>query len=370
MLVQAQKMEAIGRLAGGVAHDFNNLLTVIRGRAEMLLGDIPEPGHGDLLEIVRAAERGATLTRQLLSFGRRRASEARVVRLKDVVDETRRMIERLLLENIEIVVTHSTDPGWVRVDPGQIEQVLMNLAVNAGDAMPEGGRLEIETATIGDGVLLRVSDTGTGMTPEVRDRAFEPFFTTKEEGRGTGLGLAIVYGIVRQHQGEIAVESSPEGGTTFRVVLPGVEPDAAVTEEEPPVPRMAASGSGTVLVVEDEPGVRSLTCRVLAGHGYTVLDAESGIEALREAIQHPGALDLLLTDVVLPGMSGSELARRIRETRPDVAILFMSGHHDDPSVTLRITAQEAGFLAKPFTPRQLLESVARQLAVHRGKSGR
>ncbi|HUP20527.1 MAG TPA: response regulator, partial [Gemmatimonadota bacterium] len=355
MLVQSQKMEAIGRLAGGVAHDFNNLLTVIRGHAEMLLGEIPEPGHEDLLEIVRAAERGATLTRQLLSFGRRQTEEARVVRVRDVVDDTRRMIERLLMENIEIVVTHSADSGWVRVDPGQIEQVLMNLGVNAGDAMPEGGRLEIETGMVGDAVFLRVTDTGIGMTPEVRDRAFEPFFTTKVEGRGTGLGLAIVYGIVQQNHGEITVETSPEAGTTFRIVLPAVEPDEAATEE-PPTPRPVASRTATVLVVEDEHGVRSLTCRVLAGHGYTVLDAESGIDALQVAIQHAGALDLLLTDVVLPGMSGSELARRIHETRPHVAILFMSGHHDDPSVRRRIMAQEAGFLPKPFTSRQLLES--------------
>jgi PAS domain S-box-containing protein len=339
-LRQSQKMEAVGRLAGGIAHDFNNLLTVISGRSDLLLHRLraDDPVRKDVELIKRVGERAATLTRQLLAFSRKQVLQTRVLALNAVVADLEPMLQRLIGEDIELVTTIAPAVGRVQADPAQIEQVILNLVVNARDAMPSGGRLTIglanvevdaafvtahPSATEGPHVMLAVSDTGSGIPPEVQPRIFEPFFTTKEPGRGTGLGLAMVYGIVKQHEGTIVVDSEAGRGTTFRVYLRRVE--APVTGELMPSALKPTVGSGTILLVEDEDDVRDLAREILAGDGFTVLEAATPGEALRAVERHPAVIQLVVTDVVMPEMSGRELAVRLQERRPDIKVLYISG---------------------------------------------
>jgi PAS domain S-box-containing protein len=373
-LRQAQKMEAVGRLAGGVAHDFNNLLTAIKGNAGLLLADLPSgsPLREDVEEIDRAAQRASDLTRQLLAFSRRQVLQPRIVDLNAVIGETRRMLRRLIEEDVEIVVDLAPGVGPVKADPGQVEQVLLNLAVNARDAMPGGGRLTISTADAavppepregwpyyvpaGQYVRLDVVDTGVGMEPQVLAHLFEPFFTTKPAGKGTGLGLSTVYGIVKQSGGYVWAEIEPERGSRFVVLLPRVaddEPGAAGAEEAAPLPGRGA----TVLLVEDEDSVRSLTRRVLQRAGYQVLEAEDGERALAIARAHAGAIDLLLTDVVMPGGGGRRLAERMAAFRPSTRVLYMSGYPGD-AIAEHGLEPGVDLLPKPFTPESLLRRVA------------
>jgi PAS domain S-box-containing protein len=370
-LRQAQKMEAIGQLAGGVAHDFNNLLTAIIGNADFLLQDLPSeaPSRADVNEIRQAADRAASLTRQLLAFSRKQVLQPRTLDLNQLVAGMERMLRRLLAENIEVHLHLAEDAGPVHADPGQMEQVLLNLVLNARDAMPEGGKLIVETAGIDleapDGaaavgvaparyIVLAVSDTGVGMDEDVRAHLFEPFFTTKEPGKGTGLGLATVYGIVQQSGGNVWVYSEPGHGTTFKVYLPRGAAAAAGPQARPAAP---GRGSETVLVVEDALAVRALASRVLAGAGYTVLSAGHGAEAEAIAAGHPGPIHLLLTDVVMPGVSGRQLAERIAVRRPEIAVLYMSGYTDDAIVHHGVLQQGTPYLEKPFSPDDLARKV-------------
>jgi two-component system cell cycle sensor histidine kinase/response regulator CckA len=368
-LLQSQKMEAVGRLAGGVAHDFNNLLTAIKGFTELLLLDFDErdPRRPFATEIQSAANRAAGLTRQLLAFSRKQVLQPKVMDLNESMVDMEKMLRRLIGEDVELVVTDLRSTGRVQADPGQIEQVLLNLAVNARDAMPGGGRLVVETGDVeledgelprhwnirpGPYVQLTVSDTGSGMGKEVQERVFEPFFTTKEQGKGTGLGLSTVYGIVKQSGGYIDVESEPGQGTTFRVLLPRVE--APVEQRVARDTAGPVSGSETVLVVEDEAAVRVLIRRVLSRNGYHVLEAESGPAALRVLQRHGEPVDLLLTDVVMPGMSGRELADQLTAARPELHVLYMSGYTDEAIVHHGVLDPGVAFLEKPFTPDVLL----------------
>ena len=371
-LRQAQKMEAVGRLAGGVAHDFNNVLTVITGYTSILLEslDPDSPQALDLRQISKSADRAAALTRQLLAFSRRQVLQPRVVNLNSLVLNAEKMLERLIGEDIEIHLSLETRLGSVSADPGQLEQVIMNLAVNARDAMPDGGNLTFETRDVevetarslghfriapGSYVMLAVRDTGCGMDQETVGRIFEPFFTTKEKGKGTGLGLSTVYGIVKQSGGYVWVESAPEEGSTFTIYLPRVE---APADEEGDEPLSGAKRGGeTVLLVEDDAVLRELARRILAGSGYHVLPAGGVVEAERFCRQHAGNLDLLLTDVVMPGMSGRDLARRLAVTRPRMCVLYMSGYTDDVIVHRGVLEPGTHFLQKPFTPRALLHKV-------------
>jgi two-component system cell cycle sensor histidine kinase/response regulator CckA len=372
-LRQAQKMDAVGRLAGGVAHDFNNLLTVINGYGELLLDSLPTgtPAHGLASEIIKAAERAAGLTRQLLAFGRKQVVALQALDLNAVIDAMRGLLARVLGEDIELDVRLSTETLAVKADPTQIEQIVLNLAVNARDAMPEGGKLSIATATVGISelatrpstsvqagvfVLLEMGDNGVGMTEEVRSRLFEPFFTTKEVGKGTGLGLATVYGIVKQFGGHIEVQTAAGQGTTFRVYFPhSAEPlrEAKAAPQSPP-PR---GGDEVILVAEDEPLVRSLTVRCLRMAGYHVLEAPSAPEAALICERHDGPIHLLLTDVVMPQLSGQALARQVQAHRAGIKVLFMSGHIDDAVLKLGIRDEGVPFLPKPFTPDALVRKV-------------
>ncbi|HYD54020.1 MAG TPA: two-component regulator propeller domain-containing protein [Gemmatimonadaceae bacterium] len=371
-LRQSQKMDAVGRLAGGIAHDFNNLLTVIKGNTELALEALPDsdPVRTDLADVQRAAQRAASLTRQLLAFSRKQVLQPRLLRLDDVVSEVSRMLERTVGEDVRLHIALSADAAHVRADPGQLEQVLLNLVLNARDAMPRGGDLWIETrevdapdasdaeraaAPMRPYVALAVRDTGIGMRPEVRERAFEPFFTTKEVGKGTGLGLSTVYGIVAQSGGFVQASSTVGAGSTFTVYLPRVA-EEGVTEDAAPLAAQPR-GSETVLVAEDEPGVRQLVCAVLERAGYTVLRAADGSEALDLASAHVGRIDLLLTDVVMPGMSGRELAERLLPGRPATRVLFMSGYTEDAVVLHGVSTLGTAFLPKPFTPDVLARTV-------------
>jgi two-component system cell cycle sensor histidine kinase/response regulator CckA len=376
-LEQVQKMDAIGRLAGGVAHDFNNLLTVILGRAEMLLRQVkPEDSmHRGIELIQRTAGRAADLTRQLLAFGRKQVLEPVVLDLSAVTMDMKDMLGRLIGEDIALLTTPTPGLGRVKADRGQIEQVIMNLAVNARDAMPQGGRLILETANVdlddefvrrhvgartGPHVMLAVSDNGTGIPREIQAHIFEPFFTTKEQGKGTGLGLATVYGIVKQSGGYVQLNSEPDQGTTFRIYLPRLE-DAAIAVDRSARPTASASGSETILLVEDEEGVRELARDILRATGYTVLEARNGNEALLISERHQGPLDLLLTDVVMPRMSGRELAERLGPLRPDLSVLYMSGYTDDAVIRHGVFGSGTAFLQKPFTPAALVQRVRESL---------
>jgi two-component system, cell cycle sensor histidine kinase and response regulator CckA len=355
---QSQKMEAVGRLAGGVAHDFNNLLTVINGCADLLLREAPADAQTHELadEIRRAGEQAAALTKQLLAFGRRQIVAPTVLDLNDVVREVERMLRRLIGEHIELAVELDPAGGRVKADPSLLAQLLMNLAVNARDAMPQGGTLTVRTAQIGDKVVVTVADTGVGMDAATRARIFEPFFTTKPVGEGTGLGLATVHSIVEQAGGAIAVESEPNRGTTFRIELPACH-DVAPAKATVYVRRADLRSRETILLVEDEDLVRSLARRVLEGRGYQVYAAPCGAEALELFDQLPGRPDLVVTDVVMPGMGGRELAERLRDRQPDLPVLFMSGYTTDDVLRQGIQAEAVHFLQKPFTPDSLARKV-------------
>jgi PAS domain S-box-containing protein len=361
-LVQAQKMEAIGRLAGGVAHDFNNLLTAIVGHAELLRDALPAESEEarDLEEIEKAASRAGALTQRLLAFSRRQVLQPKVFDPGATLEGMRRMLERLIGEDVRLAVELSPDAGHVRTDPAQFEQALLNLVLNARDAMPRGGEIRLTTAprdldewyakrhdgvTAGPHVAIAVTDTGIGMDEVTRSRIFEPFFTTKKQG--TGLGLSTVYGVVRQSGGDIEVESVLGKGTSFTILLPAV-PAAAVVPA--PEKTSAAGGSETVLVVEDEPVVRELTAKILRKRGYTVLEAEGGAQALSLAAEHQGIIHLLLTDVVMPEMGGPEVAQRLRAARPGTLVLYMSGYTDEAILKHGALDASTPFLQKPFTP--------------------
>jgi PAS domain S-box-containing protein len=372
-LRQAQKMEAVGRLAGGVAHDFNNLLTAILGSAELLLARL-SPDHPERVEaeeIRKAAMWAADLTRQLLAFSRQQVLDPQVFDLGAVVANMDKMLRRLVRADITFRTRLAPDLGAVRADPGQIEQVIMNLAVNACDAMPGGGTLTVETANVelgagheqeqapanpGRYVMLTVSDTGTGMSATTKSHIFEPFFTTKERGKGTGLGLSTVYGIVKQSDGYVWLESEPGRGTTFKVYLPRVDTltETAATALNHPA---SLGGVETILVVEDQEPVRRLTRKILESQGYGVLAAAGGPEALEMAERHAGTIHILVTDVVMPGMSGREVGRRLSAARPEMRVLYLSGYTDSSIVSHGVLEPGLAFLQKPFTPETLARRV-------------
>jgi PAS domain S-box-containing protein len=372
-LQQAMKMEAVGRLAGGVAHDFNNLLTVIIGYSELLQQKIGKesPMHGDVEEVRRAGERASSLTQQLLAFSRKQIIEPKVVRLDLLVADMQAMLTRLIGEDIALQATTGKSLGSVKVDPGQFQQILMNLVVNARDAMPDGGKIVIETANVdldegycalhpyilpGRFVMLSVSDTGHGMSDEVKAHIFEPFYTTKERGRGTGLGLATTYGVVKQSGGSIEVYSEVGIGTTFKIYLPRVEEEASQSVKDDR-PQDMRGGSETVLLVEDEDIVRNLCVRILERLGYKVLQARNGAEAIALAQGYGDRIDLLLTDVVMPGMNGAELARQLVLHHPERKVLFTSGYTDDAIVRHGILKEGVSFIGKPYTPSALAKKV-------------
>ncbi|HEY6158832.1 MAG TPA: PAS domain S-box protein [Gemmatimonadales bacterium] len=374
---QAQKMEAVGRLAGGIAHDFNNVLTAIGGYCDLLLEDLAaeDPHREDIREIRKAADRAAALTRQLLAFSRHQVLSPRLVDLNELVADMRSMLERLLGEDVVLQVVPGADLGTVHADPGQLEQVVMNLAVNARDAMPEGGRLTIATADVqldasyaelhlaaepGPYVMLAVTDTGTGMDEHTRAHLFEPFFTTKEKGKGTGLGLATVYGIVKQSGGYVWVCSERGKGTTFKVYLPrvaGTDQPAGVAPAEPAWLR----GTETILLAEDDATVRTVVREALERLGYTVLEAANAEAAIQAGERHQGPIHLLLTDVVMPAQSGGQLAARLRRARPEMRVLFMSGYPDDAVVRGSKTQPGVTYLQKPFGRDSLARTVRRAL---------
>jgi PAS domain S-box-containing protein len=381
-LSHSQKMEAVGQLAGGVAHDFNNLLTVINGYSEIMLQQLKpdDPNQKHVAEIKKAGDRAAALTHQLLAFSRQQVLAPQVLDLNQVTANVHTMLKRLIGEDIDLVTIPGQSLGRVKADQGQIEQTLLNLAVNARDAMPRGGKLTIETANVdldeayarnhvdvkpGPHVRLTVSDTGTGMDAETQKRIFEPFFTTKEKGKGTGLGLSTVFGIIKQSEGHIWVYSEPGHGTTFKVYLPRVDKPPEVVgpaKAEPEQPR----GTETILLVEDEPSVRLLVRTTLESKGYHVLESTNGAEALLVSQQHKGNFHLLLTDLVMPGISGRVLAEQMVTLQPELKVLFMSGYTDDAVV--RHGGLEAGmaFIQKPFTPDALARKVREVLDASRG----
>jgi PAS domain S-box-containing protein len=375
-LRQSQKMEAVGQLAGGVAHDFNNLLTVITGYSDLGMRRLEsaDPTRKNLEEIKKAGDRAASLTRQLLAFSRKQMFQERVVDLNSIVADMDKMLQRLIGEDIDLVSLLAPNLSRIKADPGQIEQVLLNLAVNARDAMPRGGKLTIETghatldesyakshlaAETGQYVMLAVSDTGSGMDAETQKHIFEPFFTTKEVGKGTGLGLATVYGIVKQSGGNIWVYSEPGKGSTFKIYLPIAE-ELANAEAEANLADVP-QGEGTILLVEDEESVRKLAGEILGMNGYRVLTAANGVEALRVCTEHIGQIDLMVTDVVMPQMGGRELAERMALIRRDMSVLYMSGYTDDAVVRHGVLDEEMPFLQKPFTPDTLVRKVSELL---------
>jgi signal transduction histidine kinase len=374
----AQKLEAIGRLASGMAHDFNNLLTVITGYAEMLLADNTLSGsaRARLEEIRSAAGRGSTLTRQLLIFSRKQPLVPKVIHLNELVSNMEKMLHRLIGEDINLKTVLDPELGSVQTDTGQFEQVIMNLVVNARDAMPQGGNLTIETQDMefdsgprplglepGRYAMLAVTDSGIGMDAETRSHLFEPFFTTKEAGKGTGLGLATAYGIVRQSGGAISVSSEPGMGSTFRIYLPLVDAAAEAAAGDA-VETRSFPGTETILLVEDDDRVRSLVRDVLLMRGYTVLECSSGREATETARTHTGPIDLLLTDVVLPEMSGPEIAKQVAVLKPGARSLFISGYADESILRHGMLEPGAKFLSKPFLPEALARKIREVLDSH------
>lgn len=382
-LRQAQKMEAIGQLAGGVAHDFNNILTVISGYTELLLRRYPDPAdpqREDIMLIKKASEQAANLTRQLLAFSRQQTLRPQILNLNTVVLNLERMLRRLSGENIVMRTDLEPSLGQVKADPGQIEQVLLNLALNARDAMPRGGELTIKTVNLelpdraiepgldllpGSYVALLVTDTGVGMEAEVQNRIFDPFFTTKEPGRGTGLGLSTVYGIVRQSEGYIQVESRPGQGTTFTVYLPRLgevdPPEPAGPAPVPATNSLDSNNAKTILLVEDEASVRLITHRFLQRQGYLVLEARHPEQALELCRQHRGSLDLLITDLIMPYMNGHELAQRLLQIYPNLKVLYISGYTDDALNEQGILLPDIVFLEKPFSSADLIQKVGEAL---------
>ncbi len=379
-LRQSAKMEAVGRLAGGVAHDFNNLLTAILGYSDLLLERLPEASElaRYVSEVKKAGERASSLTRQLLAFSRQQVLAPQVLNLNTVVADTQKMLRRLIGEDIELVTSLDPELGYAKADPGQIEQVILNLAVNARDAMPEGGTLTIETANVelhddrditvfeqpavrpGAYVMLGISDTGCGMDAETQTLIFEPFFTTKDKDKGTGLGLSTVYGIVKQSEGYIAVHSEPGQGATFKTYLPRVE-QAGAESRPRDATATAREGWETILLVEDEKAVRELARIVLQAKGYHVLEAASADQALQVCEKHSAPIALMLTDVILPGMSGRELGRRIALVRPETKVLYMSGYTGGAIGRPEISDSETAFLQKPFTSEALARKVRETL---------
>jgi PAS domain S-box-containing protein len=371
-LRQAQKMDAVGRLAGGVAHDFNNLLMVINGYTEVLLEQLEQGSamHHKVQSIQQAADRAATLTRQLLAFSRKQLLELKVVDVNIVIGDMERLLRPLIGENIELVTRLSPETGHTRADAGQLEQVIMNLVVNAKDAMPEGGKLTVESSDVtvrhsfrehrfiqpGRYAVISVTDTGHGMDKETQSRIFEPFFTTKEKGKGTGLGLSTVYGIVKQSSGYVFAQSELGAGTTFYVYLPRVEDSA---EELSPAQsqQSEAGGCETVLLVEDEESVRELVRLTLAARGYKVLEAENGECGLRVSESFKENIDILITDVVMPGIGGRELAKKLLALRPGISVLYLSGYTEDAVITQGAPGPSTAFLQKPFTLQNLAKKV-------------
>ena len=375
-------MEAIGRLAGGVAHDFNNLLTIINGYSEIILEGLSsdDPWQAELKEIKAAGVRAASLTRQLLTFSRKQVIEPTVLDLNIIVTNLEKMLRRLIGEDVELVTVLDENLGKVNADPGQVEQIIMNLAINARDAIVDVGQLTIETSNVyldgtyagthleaipGQYVMLAVSDNGVGMTEEIKNKIFEPFFTTKEMGKGTGLGLATVFGIVKQSGGNIYVYSEPGQGTTFKIYLPQVEEDVSRIEARPDL-SIPVARSETVLLVEDDDKVRAFASESLRGCGYKVLEASDGGEALLICEQYSGPIHILLTDVVMPRMSGRELAEKLEGLRPETKVLYMSGYTDDTIARHGVLDEGVNFVSKPFSQdtlaakvRQVLDGVDR-----------
>jgi PAS domain S-box-containing protein len=376
-LLQAQKLDSIGQLAGGVAHDFNNLLTIISGYSELILGrcDPDDPVCEPVEQISRAAARAAALTRQLLAFGSRQASEQKDIVLNDVVSNVEKMLRRLIGEDVDLALSLEAENGIVRADPGQIEQVIVNLVINARDAMPGGGKLLIETSNLyideesaqwrlavtpGHYVMLAVSDNGVGMTGEVRSRIFEPFFTTKERGKGTGLGLSTVYGIVQQSRGSISVQSEPGQGTTFRLLFPALQSGRQEFPGE--AAGIPSFGNETILLTEDEAGVRGYVRHILERHGYHVVEASNGLEAMDVVHRYPGPIHLLLTDVVMPEVGGVELAGQFSSVYPGVPILYMSGYNDRLWME---SEAPVNYIRKPFASATLLTQIRELLDARR-----
>ena len=376
-LHQAQKMEAVGRLAGGIAHDFNNMLTVITSYGDLLLGDLPngDRRRGDIEEILKAARGAATLTRQLLAFSRQEVIQPRPISVNAIVAGTEKMLKRLIGEDIALTSELSAEPSTVLCDPGQLEQIVMNLVVNARDAMPQGGKLRIVTtnATLDEAALqdfplgrpgryivLTVSDTGIGMDAATQEHIFEPFFTTKEQGKGTGLGLATVYAITKQMGGFVGVESAPGEGASFTVFCPAIDAPASAVERSSATG--LSRGTETVLLVEDATAVRSVIRQVLERLGYTVLDAADGQLALEVAARHQGTIDLVVTDIVMPALGGRELAERLQQMRPNIRVLYTSGYTDDAIVRHGVLDSQVVFMQKPFTPETLAAKVREALA--------
>lgn len=383
-LRQSQKMEAVGMLAGGVAHDFNNLLTIIAGYTQLILNNLGphDPNRHSAEQIMKAGERAAALTRQLLAFSRRQVLQPKVLDLNVLVKSLTAMLQRLIGEDIDLRLLPGADLGRVSADPGQLEQVIMNLVVNARDAMPKGGVLTIETRNVefdeqyaaghlnvkpGPHVLLAVSDTGQGMDEATRERLFEPFFTTKTVGKGTGLGLSTVFGIVRQSGGSVEVYSEPTRGTSVKVYLPRMDQPISIEIEE--AKRKVARGTETILLVEDDEMVRNLVRETLEREGYQLLDAAEPVAALRIAGNYKGTIQLLITDVVMPKNSGRDLAEQLIRQRPDLKVLYMSGYADNTIVGSGLLEQEVAFLQKPFTPGALAQKV-REVLEGNGRSRR
>ncbi len=372
-LMQAQKMESVGRLAGGVAHDFNNMLSAILGYAEILIEGLPAsaPSYRRLNEILKAGERAKNLTRQLLAFGRKQVLEITTLNLNTMVLDFQKMLQRIIGEDVKLLTDLDESLGTAKADLSQLEQVLLNLSVNARDAMPNGGTLNIETANVyldeeyasqhpgvkpGAYVMLAVSDTGFGMDEETRAQIFEPFFTTKVKGKGTGLGLAMVYGIVKQHGGNIWVYSEPDHGTTFKIYLPQVE-EHLKAKDVPEADQLPQQSSETVLLIEDEDSVRSLTSEILQRQGYTVLEAALGQDAMEIAKTHPGKIDLVISDVIMPGMNGREVYRRIADVRPGIRVLYMSGYTENVIAHHGVLDAGVNFLQKPFSLKGFADKV-------------
>jgi PAS domain S-box-containing protein len=371
-LRQSQKLEAIGQLAGGVAHDFNNLLTAINGYSALALRRLGDdhPVSSYLDEIKKAGDRAANLTRQLLAFGRKQLLQPLAINLNDIVGDMIKLLKRLIGEDIQLITRPSANLKQIKADPGQLEQVLVNLVVNARDAMPRGGAVTIETAnttldgsyanrhlgvTTGEYVMLAISDTGVGMDHDTQSRIFEPFFTTKEVGKGTGLGLSTVYGIIKQSGGNVWVYSEPGKGTTFKVYLPQVEDEVTALESKAQV--ILKRGSETVLLVEDEEMVRKLASELLEDSGYVVLSAGGGEEALKLATSHKARIDLLITDVVMPKISGKEVAEQLTRIHPETKVLSMSGYTDEAIVHHGIVDSNIAFIQKPFSERALAQKI-------------
>jgi signal transduction histidine kinase len=385
-LRQAQKMEAIGRLSGSVAHDFNNLLSVILSYSDLLLSDLKpiDPLRGDIESIRKAGEKAADLTRQLLAFSRQQVLAPRVVDLNSVLVDSEKMLRRLLGEDIEIVTHYARTLSRVKVDSSQIDQVLLNLVINARDAMPNGGKLTIETKDVeldesytsehfgvarGPHVMLAVSDTGVGMDPQTQARIFEPFFTTKDIGKGTGLGLSTVFGIVKQSGGHIWVYSEPGGGSTFKIYFPALEIEADESEPPEPVEPVTLHGTETILLVEDQDEVRRVAQAILRRYGYHVIEARNAGEALLTCERHPRTIHLLLTDVVMPQLSGRELAERVAALRPTMKVLYMSGYTENVIVHHGILDSGIAYLQKPIVPELLARRVREVLDSYKRSRG-